>query len=272
MRYGQVVRPKQPRNLAASAACAALCVALFVVFSWSGLWSPKRGWGLAFGILGALLFVFEMGYPFRRGRAWPLGTAQRWLRAHVYLGALAFVAVLVHSGFCWPRGFMGWALWLLALWTTLTGLLGVFLQKWIPAALAEGLRVEALFERIPALVEGLRNEADQLLEESGEALTGFYQREVRPALERVQPSWGFVFDVRAGQDRAVEPFRRIGPFVDAEDKPRLDDLLVIASEKRELDAQYSLQRLLRGWLVMHVPSAGLLMGLLVIHVLSWLWY
>lgn len=272
MRYGQVVKPKQPVNLALTASCALLFVALYVVFSWSGLWSPKRGFGLAFGILASLLFLFEMAYPFRRGRARPLGTAQRWLQAHVYLGALAFVAVLVHCGFAWPKGAMGWGLWLLSLWTTLTGLLGVFLQKWIPAALAEGLRVEALFERIPALVEGLRTEADQLLEESGEALAGFYQREVRPALLGVQPSWGYVFDVRAGQDRAMEPFRRMSPFVDAEDKPRLDDLMVIVGEKRELDAQYSLQRVLRAWLRLHVPTAGLLMGLLLIHVLSWLWY
>jgi len=272
VRYHQVVAPKRPRNLGLTLAAAAFSVGLYLVFSWGGLWSPKRGLGLAFGILAALLFTFEMAYPARRGRARPLGTAERWLQAHVYLGALACVGVLVHCGFEWPKGALGWALWLLSLWTTLTGLLGVFLQKWIPAALCEGLRVEALFERIPALVEGLRDEADKLLEDSGEALLGFYQRDVRPALEGVQPSWGFIFDLRAGQERALDPFRRMGPFVDPDDKPRLDDLMVIVGEKRELDAHYSLQRLLRGWLWLHAPMAGLLMGLLLVHVFSWLWY
>ncbi len=49
-------------------------------------WSPKRGLGLGFGFLAALLFVFEMLYPARRPRARPFGTAQAWMQAHVYLG------------------------------------------------------------------------------------------------------------------------------------------------------------------------------------------
>jgi hypothetical protein len=106
----------------------------------------------------------------------------------------------------------------------------------------------------------------------GEALEGFYDREVRPSLGRLEPSWAFVLDVRAGQERALEPFRRISPFVEPDEKPKVDDLMTIVTEKRELDAQYSLQRLLRGWLVLHVPTAGLLMGLLIVHVATWLWY
>jgi hypothetical protein len=106
----------------------------------------------------------------------------------------------------------------------------------------------------------------------GEALEGFYQREVRGALGRPRPSWAYLLDVRAGQERALEPFRRISLFVDPEEKPKVEDLMAIATEKRELDAQYSLQRLLRGWLTLHVPTAGLLMALVVVHVFAWLWY
>src|SRR4030095_699833 len=101
----------------------------------------------------------------RRPRARPLGTARAWIQAHVYLGVVAMLAVVIHSGFSWPHGAMG--LWLLglSLWTTLTGLFGVWLQKSIPVALSEGLRVEAIYERIPALVDGLVAEADTLLAE-----------------------------------------------------------------------------------------------------------
>ena len=61
-------------------------------------------------------------------------------------------------------------------------------------------------------------------------------------------------------------------FVDAQDKGKVEDLMSIYTEKLELDAQYSLQGILRKWLWLHVPAAGLLMGLLVIHVLTWVWY
>src|SRR5262245_54705676 len=105
---------------------------------WSGVWSPKAGFGLVFGFLAAGAFVFGMGDPLRRPKAFPLFTAKVWLQAHIYLGALAFVGVLVHCGFSFPHGKFGWALWLLAAWTTFSGLAGVWLQKWIPAALAEG--------------------------------------------------------------------------------------------------------------------------------------
>jgi hypothetical protein len=272
MPLGQVLRPKEPRNLALTGVVAVLFVSVYAFGAWDGTWSPRRGLGLAFGFLSAALFVFEMSYPARRPKAFPLFTAKIWLQAHLYLGVLALLGVLLHSGFEWPHGKMGWALWLLSLWTVATGVMGVWLQKWIPAALAEGLRVEALFERIPELTLGLRSEADTLMQDVGEALEGFYQREVRPALGAPRRSWAYLLDVRAGQERTLEPFRRISLFVDPDEKSKVEDLMAIATEKRELDAHYSLQRLLRGWLILHVPMAGLLMALLIVHVFAWLWY
>jgi hypothetical protein len=61
-------------------------------------------------------------------------------------------------------------------------------------------------------------------------------------------------------------------FVDAAEKEKVDDLMTLYTEKLELDAHYSLQGILRRWLILHVPFAGLLMGLLAIHIFTWLWY
>jgi hypothetical protein len=270
----QALRPKSPRNLALTAGAAALLILVYALSAWGRTWSPKRGFGLAFGILAALLFVFEMGYPFRRPKARPLRTAKAWMQAHVYLGALGLLGALAHAGFALPHGWMGWALVALSAWVTGSGLAGVFLQKWIPAALSEGLRVEALFERIPSLVEGLLAEADALVEGASEGLEGFYRRDVRERLSRLDPSWAYVFDVRAGRDRALEPFRRMAQFVPPEEKGSVSDLMEIYIEKLELDAQHRMQQVLRQWLVWtaHVPAAGLLMALLAIHILTWALY
>jgi hypothetical protein len=132
--------------------------------------------------------------------------------------------------------------------------------------------VEALYERIPALVEQLVAEADGLISETSDVLDRFYRTEVRDRLAKLAPSWGFLLDVRGGRERALEPLRRMIGFADAEEKAKVEDLVSIYSEKIELEAQYSLQRILRRWLWLHVPAAGLLMGLLVIHVLTWFWY
>ena len=44
------------------------------------------------------------------------------------------------------------------------------------------------------------------------------------------------------------------------------------TEKLELDAQYAVQGLLRRWPLVHVPPAGVLMALLVVHVFTWIRY
>jgi hypothetical protein len=272
MRASQALRPKQPANLLATLLVSGFFVLAYLVVAYLRPWSPKRGLGLAFGFLAATLFVFEMLYPARRPKARPLFTARNWIQAHVYLGVLAMLAVILHAGCSWPHGGMGWWLFLLSLWTTATGLLGVGLQKWIPAALAEGLRVEALYERIPELVQKLLAEADTAMQGAGDVLERFYRSEVRDAMGRVKPSWSYLMDVRGGRDRALEPFRRMARFVDPEEKDRLEDLTNLYTEKMELDAHYSLQRILRAWIVLHAPPAGVLMALLLVHVFGWLWY
>ncbi len=213
-----------------------------------------------------------MSYPARRPAARPLLTAQNWIQAHVYLGILAFLGVFIHTGFAWPQGAFGWWLLVLSAWTTASGLLGVWLQKWIPATLTEGLQVEALFERIPGLLDELVAEADALMSDASDVVERFYRQEVRDHLSRLSPSWGFLLDVRGGRERALEPFRRMVGFTDAEEKAKVENLMSIYTEKLELDAQHSLQGILRKWLWFHVPPAGLLMGLLLMHVFTWVWY
>ena len=272
MSLRRALRPKEPKNAWLALAGGLAVVALYLVGAWAAPWNPKRGLGLVMGFLAAFVFVFETAYPFRRARARPLGTAKAWLQLHVYLGAIGFVAVLAHAGFRWPGGFQGWTLLLLSFWVTATGLLGVWFQKWLPLALSEGLRVEALYERIPGLVQHLLGEADALVAGASDVLARFYQAEVRAGLAGVAPSWGYLLDVRAGREQVLEPFRRVAPFVGEAEKEIVDDLATIRLEKMELDVQYTLQGVLRRWLILHVPPAVLLMAVLVVHVLGWLLY
>lgn len=272
MRLGQILRPKRPLNLNLTAIACVLVLLSYFVVSYRWPFSPKHGAGLVFGVSAATLFVFEMLYPARRPRARPLGTAQAWVQAHIYLGCVAFCLVLAHSGLSWPHGAVGWLLLLLSFWTVVSGVIGVWLQKFIPASLAEGLQVEAVYERIPELVKQLLDESDGLVAEAGDVLDRFYRNEVRPSLAKVQVSWTFLFDVRGGRERALEPFRRVLRFVDEHEKAIVEDLMAIYQEKMELDAQRSLQAILRSWLVLHVPAAGLLMGLLTVHIVSWALY
>jgi hypothetical protein len=274
VRLPRILVPKEPRNLVATAiVCAGLfALDLLLVPVWQR--SPKRGLGLAFGVLATALFLFEMSYPLRRPRSRPLGSAKRWMQAHVYLGLVALLAVVIHAGYTLPHGLLGWLLLGLSVWTTLSGLVGVFLQKWIPAALAEGLTVTALYERIPSLVDGLTEEADALVESGSDALGEFYRTQVREELSRLKPSLGYFLDVRGGREGALAPFRRVAAFLPTEEQEKVESLMNLYSDKMELDAQFSLQGVLRRWSLwtLHVPMAGILLGLVALHILTWILY
>jgi uncharacterized membrane protein (DUF441 family) len=260
------------RTATVTASVSALIVVAQVAAERLWPYSPKRGLGLGFGVFAALVFVAAMAYPARRPRARPFRNAQDWLALHVHLSFVAAVAVLAHAGLRPPRGGMGWLLLALTLLTTASGLLGVYLQKTLPVRTAEGLRTQALYDRIPEHLEALVAEADERLSGAGEALDGLYESEIRPELLRLRPRWAYLQDVRADRDSALLPLQQMAPFVADEDKLRLDDLISLYTQKLELDAQRSVQWALRHWLALHALPGGLLLAVLAVHVFTWLWY
>lgn len=261
------LRPKRPVWFAAAAAVGAVAVLVFAGAAWSTPWAPGRPGGLVFGGVAAATFLIEGLYPLRRRlMGWPFGTAQRWLQFHLYGGVLATLFVLIHVGFRWPHGGFGWWLLILTVWSTASGLVGVWLQKWIPAVLAGHLRVEAIYERIPELAARLPSEADMILQGASDVLFRFYVSDVRPSLAGAAPSWSFLTDVRGRREQRLAPLRDLEPFLSEADRSRLNDLEAVVAEKVELDAHYSLQRVLRLWLPLHLVPAMALLGLVTVHV------
>jgi hypothetical protein len=264
-----VLRPRQPRWMASSAAVAASVLAIYVALALQMPWQPGRLGGLIAGSLAAALFVNAALYPARRRwRARPLGTAQRWLQLHIYGSAIATLLVLVHVGFRWPSGLMGWWLFVLTLWTTATGVVGVYLQKSVPLVVLRSLRVEAIYERIPELSGRLLQEADALMDAASEMPSRTYHSELRPLLERPAPSWTYVLNSRGNRAPVLDRIDRLTPFADEADRGRLADLRAIVDDKADLDAHMSLQRALRAWLALHVPAAMLLLALLAVHIFA----
>lgn len=266
------LQPKRPRWFAGTAIVGVVSLVIAGAAGWWRGWSPGDAWGLTFGTAAALLLLMAALYPLRRRwGARPFKTAQDWLQAHVYGSTLAALFVLVHMGFRWPGGRFGFWLLALTLWTTISGLLGVALQKWIPALLARELTVEAIYDRVPELVDRLRGEATRTMEGASDVLQRFYDAQVQPALAGLSPSWSYVFEMHSGRARRLAAFEHIQSFVGEADRDRLADLKTLVAEKMELEAHYTLQRLLRIWPLIHVPPAMLLAAAVVAHVAS-VWY
>jgi len=146
-------------------AAAGLTV-VYAVYAFVTPNGPKGGTpaGIVFGALALFVMAFECLLGVRKKYpASPLGRVQSWLRAHIWLGLLALLLVLYHSGFHWGRGLANWLMWLFLI-VSLSGIAGVVLQSIIPARMTQLVRRETVYRQIPFVIDQLRREADARVE------------------------------------------------------------------------------------------------------------
>jgi hypothetical protein len=105
--------------------------------------------GLVFGIVGGLIIAFELLlWPRKRVRSWRLGSAQSWLRAHVWLGLLCLPLVVMHARLLVVGGLLNVALIALFLVVIASGVWGLVLQQFIPRTLLDEVPAETIREQI----------------------------------------------------------------------------------------------------------------------------
>lgn len=234
--------------------------------------NPGNWWGLTYGTVASLLMLGAGLYAVRRRMLKrDLGKSKAWVQFHLYGGTLAGLLVLLHTGFRLPHGLFDWMLWLLSIWVTLSGLLGVALQQWIPKILSSGLSVEAMYERIPELVEQIRARAEKMVESCTEPVRDFYRSNIAAALIAPQPRLIYYIDVTGGIQSSIKQFGFLRKVLSLEEKEKLDQLQDLYRTKLELDAHYSLQRPLRWWLATHVPLSLVLLLMVALHIWA-VWY
>lgn len=120
--------------------------------------------GFVCGVLGGLIIVFEMLlWPRRRVRAWRLGSAQAWLRAHVWLGLLAVPMVLMHARLLFIGGLLNWALMATFVLVIASGVWGLMLQQYLPTMLLEHVPAETIYEQIGHVAEQHARDAERLV-------------------------------------------------------------------------------------------------------------
>ncbi|MBI4576957.1 MAG: hypothetical protein HY722_11910 [Planctomycetes bacterium] len=186
----------------------------------------------------------------------PMGPLSLWLKMHVWLGLLAFVVIVLHTGLEVHGVLAGAALVLFAL-VTLTGLGGALLFRLLPPRLTP-LEGELLpdemrrkGEMLDARMAEVWHEAPQEVREAaGGRLAVLSTRE---ASRRSEALWSLRGEVEAAA-------RALG---------------VMLVQRARLDARYRLERrhevLLHGWLAVHVPLAAAMAVAVAAHAISF-WY
>ena len=224
------------------------------------------------GLSGLAGIVVVMTYPLRkqiyRRRA---GALRYWLIVHSYIGVVAGLVLLLHSG-KQTGGLLTTILYLTFDVVILSGLVGV-------AAYLIAPRIITRIEGEPLLVEDLEARRNELQEERGEILKkseGWVRTEIE---DRIYPrfmSKGFLWlqilkrqDLKAQLAEAREEFKERTARIATDDER---ELLISAIEStvtlRRVDALLLLHKSLRVWIPAHVISTALMLALMTVHVVQ----
>jgi hypothetical protein len=289
----------------------AVSTAIFVaassgVFTYHVAASPRppsggSALGLSFGIVGTLFMAAAGLLSVRkRLRTWRLGSAQLWMRMHIWLSLMAVPCIWFHSAF----GLGG------PLTTTLmavfyvivaSGIVGLVLQQWVPAAMTRQVPLETVRAQIPnvraqlaadayevvAAITGELSEAEDeraLLAAEKEQAKHWKRERLRPRqapttapspraaelkevyLEEVRPY------LRGASRSMTADFGSLMRSAPDEWRACLDRLRDLCLEARQLQVQERLHALLHNWLFLHAPLSVALFALIAVHALYALRY
>jgi hypothetical protein len=264
--------------------------------------------GLTYGIIGSAFMVFAGLLGARKKfPIWRVGRAQSWMRGHLWLGTLSFSVILFHAGFHFGVGLTKALMWIFVV-VFVSGIVGAFLQHFMPRLTTERIPLETIYEQIGRVRGQLVVEAESLVAEACATLNGgvsratenqrataasagtmggltvasglqvdeeasaelreFFHHEMRPFLER----GGSGKLALADRARSQGMFRQLRALIPPNLHPIVGDLENICEEKRELDQQTRYHRVLHGWLLVHIPLSYALLLLGAIHAVVALRY
>jgi Fe-S-cluster-containing dehydrogenase component len=222
------------------------------------------------GLVGLLGIAAIMTYPFRkkiyRRRA---GALRYWLLAHVYVGVVAGVLLLLHGG-RHTGGLLTTLLYIAFDVVILSGILGIVSYIVAP-------RILTRIEGEPLLVEDLIGRRDELRQGREAIITksqGWLREEIEEKVYRRFLTRGFLLrqifrrqELKALLAEAREEFKERTTRLTTDDER---DLLLSAVETavtlRRVDALLLLHRALKIWIPAHVISTALMLALMLVHI------
>jgi len=265
--------------------------------------------GIIYGSLGSAMMLFAGLLGARKKvPVWRLGRATTWMRGHLWLGLLSFPFILFHSGFSLGAAPLTRTLMVLFIIVVASGIVGAVLQEYIPRVMTARVPLETVYDEIDSVCKQLDEEATTIGTELCAALEGdlqFANQAQRAEAAAAGTMGGLTFasalnaderfagtirsflademrpyllqdggrgHVLADRDRTSAMFRQFKILCPENLWPRLDDLENICEEKRELDRQRLLHRILHGWLLVHIPASYALLLLGAVHAVIALRY
>lgn len=148
-----------------SAVILAVATVSYVVYAESTPKGPSGGsmMGLIYGVIGSAMMIFAGLLAGRRKVAhWRIGSAQFWLRGHLWLGTLSVPLILFHSGFG-LGGTLEQLLWLFFAIVVVSGFFGLAMQHLMPRLLTSQIPRETFGAQVSYVRKRNRILSDELV-------------------------------------------------------------------------------------------------------------
>jgi hypothetical protein len=224
---------------------------------------------------GYLLFtviVFLAFYGIRKRLPMiPLGHASVWLTLHLVGGVLGLALFRMHVGVVWPLGAIDQALTGLFYAVYVSGIVGYGLQLWLPGRLSRVGR-EIIYERIPAEIAAIRADVEKSVlaaasESGNDTLGRYYLQTLAWYFARPRFFWSSALGGRRAGHWLRRHLDTINRYLAEAERPHLIRIADLGTNKRNADAQYAMQALLKRWPLFHVPLAVAMLSLAVWHLI-----
>lgn len=293
-----------------SALALALATVSYLAYSWLSVGGPRGGspMGLIYASIGSALMLFAGLLGARKKlMLWRVGRTTTWMRGHLWLGTLSFPFILFHSAFRLGAGSLTRVLMVLFIVVAVSGLFGAALQHFLPRLLTQRVPMETIYEQIDHVRLQLLDESVNLVADLLSSLEGDLRQigeKERAIAASAGTRGGLTYASGLGaSDRAskvIDDFLRseLRPFMQENGRgcalsdpaqasgifaqlrimvpqnlwPKVEDLENICEEKRQLDLQRRMHKILHNWLLVHIPASYALLVLGAIHAVLALRY
>ncbi len=225
-----------------------------------------NGW-ILFGIMAFLaLFSARKRLPFL-----PLAPASFWFQLHSIGGFLVLFLFWLHTDGVGAKGLYGQVLTALFYITSLSGILGLVIEKVYPRQLTCS-GVEVIYERIPGEIAEIREEVEsQVLkctDETGSStLAEHYLETLRWYFQKPRFFLSNILGSHLSQHWVRQQCMILERFLNEKERQYLDRVFTLAEKKRKIDFHYALQTVLKTWLLVHIPLAGAVTAMVLWHLI-----
>jgi hypothetical protein len=236
---------------------------------------PRAGsWtGMAFGIIALSLMVFLISYKIRKHvYTIKLGTTNSWLSAHIYLGVLAAMIALMHSGLSPASGFNTFLL-VVFLLVIASGVVGGLIFKLNPVVIAKGGREVVQKSHMADEIKKRAQESDNEVAGMSETCRTIYKNYVKPLVASEKIRWRYLFSTeREMIGRRKVHFEKLKDHVPNEEKYQFSTVCDQLLENERIAFKLVKYEVMDAWLAFHMPLSGVALTAVIFHVFTVFYY